>query len=92
MQTAVRCLPEETGELWISGNQVMGATGSPAKNGECLVETANGKVYYKTGDLCQMDADGDIIYCGRKDSQIKIQGFRIELSEIEHVAKNFFKR
>ena len=37
-----------------------------------------------------MDADGDIIYCGRKDSQIKIQGFRIELSEIEHVAKNFF--
>lgn len=48
------------------------------------------KVYYKTGDLCRMDADGDIIYCGRKDSQIKIQGFRIELSEIEHVAKNFF--
>ena len=37
-----------------------------------------------------MDADGDIIYCGRKDSQIKIQGLRIELSEIEHVAKNFF--
>ena len=60
------------------------------ENGECLVETANGKVYYKTGDLCRMDADGDIIYCGRKDSQIKIQGFRIELSEIEHVAKNFF--
>jgi len=37
-----------------------------------------------------MDADGDIIYCGRKDSQIKTQGFRIELSEIEHVAKIFF--
>lgn len=36
-----------------------------------------------------MDADGDIIYYGRKDSQIKIQGFRIELSEIEHVAKTF---
>lgn len=81
----------ETGELWISGNQVMGGYwNAPEKNGECLVETANGKVYYKTGDLCRMDADGDIIYCGRKDSQIKIQGFRIELSEIEHVAKNFF--
>lgn len=81
----------ETGELWISGNQVMGGYwNAPEKNGECLVETANGKVYYKTGDLCQMDADGDIIYYGRKDSQIKIQGFRIELSEIEHVAKNFF--
>ena len=62
----------ETGELWISGNQVMGGYwNAPEKNGECLVETANGKVYYKTGDLCRMDADGDIIYCGRKDSQIK---------------------
>ena len=81
----------ETGELWISGNQVMsGYWNNPEKSRECLVQTADGKTYYKTGDLCWMDADGDIIYCGRKDSQIKMQGFRIELSEIEHVAKNFF--
>ena len=81
----------ETGELWISGNQVMsGYWNNPEKSRECLVQTADGKTYYKTGDLCRMDADGDIIYCGRKDSQIKMQGFRIELSEIEHVAKNFF--
>ena len=81
----------ETGELWISGNQVMGGYwNDPTKTGECLAETANGRIYYKTGDLCRMDADGDIIYCGRKDSQIKVQGFRIELSEIEHVAKSFF--
>lgn len=81
----------ETGELWISGNQVMnGYWNSPEKTRECLVETLGGKTYYKTGDLCRMDADGDIIYCGRKDSQIKLQGFRIELSEIEHVVKSFF--
>lgn len=81
----------ETGELWISGNQVMsGYWNSPEKTRECLVETSGGKTYYKTGDLCRMDADGDIVYCGRKDSQIKLQGFRIELSEIEHVVKSFF--
>lgn len=81
----------ETGELWISGNQVMaGYWNAPAKNGECLIEADDGKTYYKTGDLCRMDADGDIIYCGRKDSQIKMQGFRIELSEIEHAARSFF--
>ncbi|ADV42936.1 amino acid adenylation domain-containing protein [Bacteroides helcogenes] len=84
--------PGETGELWISGKQVMKSYwNSPQKSKESLVETADGKIYYKTGDLCRMDSDGDIIYCGRKDSQIKIQGFRVELSEIEHVVKNFFK-
>lgn len=81
----------ETGELWISGMQVMnGYWNSPEKTQECLTEGPDGKIYYETGDLCQIDADGDIIYCGRKDSQIKLQGFRIELSEIEHVVKNYF--
>ncbi|MEG2151584.1 MAG: AMP-binding protein, partial [Bacteroidaceae bacterium] len=81
----------ETGELWISGIQVMnGYWNLPEKTKECLIKGQDGKVYYKTGDICRIDAEGDIIYCGRKDSQIKLQGFRIELSEIEYVAKKFF--
>lgn len=81
----------EIGELWISGKQVMdGYWSSPDKSTECLVDFSNGKRYYKTGDLCFIDTDGDIIYCGRKDSQIKLHGFRIELSEIEYVANSFF--
>lgn len=82
----------ETGELWINGDQIMaGYWNAPDKSKECLVQVPDGKIYYRTGDLCRKDADGDIIYCGRKDSQIKLQGFRIELSEIEHVAKSFFQ-
>ncbi|GKZ51628.1 nonribosomal peptide synthase, partial [Aspergillus brasiliensis] len=38
---------------------------------------------YKTGDLVKYDADGTILYVGRKDSQIKVRGQRIELSEVE---------
>lgn len=38
---------------------------------------------YKTGDLVRMLPDGNIEYIGRNDSQIKINGYRIELSEIE---------
>lgn len=82
----------ETGELWICGNQIMkGYWKNPEKSDQAIVRTEGGNVYYKTGDLCQMDAEGDIIYCGRKDFQIKIQGFRIELSEIEYVARKFYK-
>ena len=36
-----------------------------------------------------MDAEGDVMYVGRMDFQAKIQGFRVELSEIEHYATEF---
>lgn len=39
---------------------------------------------YKTGDLVQYNADGTVNYLGRKDSQVKIRGQRLELEEIEH--------
>ncbi|MCJ1305202.1 Nonribosomal peptide synthetase 8 [Hypocenomyce scalaris] len=39
---------------------------------------------YRTGDLARYEEDGSITYVGRLDSQIKIRGQRVELSEIEH--------
>ncbi|OQD71346.1 hypothetical protein PENPOL_c001G09802 [Penicillium polonicum] len=39
---------------------------------------------YKTGDLVQYGADGAIRFLGRKDTQVKIRGQRVELGEIEH--------
>lgn len=86
-------LPQgETGELWVSGRQVMkGYLDDPEKSALVLIHRPDGQIYYRTGDLCILDGDGDIIYCGRKDYQVKIQGFRIELSEIEYTAQSFFK-
>lgn len=85
----------EVGELWVTGEQVMcGYHNNPLKSAEALIwvaeDACSGNLYYKTGDLCYQDEEGDIIYCGRKDSQVKMQGFRIELSEIEYTAKQFF--
>lgn len=75
------------GELCLSGPQVTtGYLKKDEKNKEVFI-TINYKdkttVFYKTGDLAYYDEEGDFMYCGRKDFQLKIQGYRVELSEIE---------
>ena len=80
----------EQGELWVSGEQVMRGYWQDEEKSRQVFARFNGKKYYKTGDLCSVDPDGDIIYRGRKDYQVKVQGFRVELSEIEYRTKKFF--
>ena len=80
----------EQGELWVSGEQVMRGYWQDEDKSRQVFARFNGKEYYKTGDLCSVDSDGDIIYRGRKDYQVKVQGFRVELSEIEYRTKKFF--
>jgi amino acid adenylation domain-containing protein len=40
-------------------------------------------IFYRTGDLVQLQADGNYKYLGRKDRQIKTRGYRVELDDIE---------
>jgi D-alanine--poly(phosphoribitol) ligase subunit 1 len=70
------------GELCLSGPQVI-AGYLHRTNVDCFFEH-NGQRFYKTGDLVSVNDKGDFIFHGRKDSQVKINGFRIELLEIEH--------
>jgi amino acid adenylation domain-containing protein len=45
---------------------------------------------YKTGDLVRYNTDGTVVFVGRRDTQIKLRGQRIELSEVEHhLSKHF---
>ncbi|KAI8628154.1 hypothetical protein F5Y19DRAFT_476558 [Xylariaceae sp. FL1651] len=47
---------------------------------------------YKTGDLVRYNSDGTINFIGRKDTQIKINGQRVEVGEIESVLSNNIER
>lgn len=82
----------EKGELCIAGEQVtQGYWNNVEKNASSFF-MKDGERYYHTGDLCYKDADGDIMYSGRMDNQIKIQGFRVELGEIEYHAREVAQR
>jgi len=79
----------EKGELCIESPQLTpGYLNNKEKNQQSFFQLEGGRLY-KTGDLCYRDGDGDILYCGRIDHQVKIQGFRIELSEIEVASREF---
>lgn len=83
----------EKGELCVAGSQVTcGYINNPCKNTEAFfIKEVDGLPlrFYHTGDLCYEDCDGDIMYSGRLDHQAKIQGFRVEMGEIEHHAREF---
>ncbi|WP_340322331.1 hypothetical protein [Chelatococcus albus] len=38
---------------------------------------------YKSGDLVELDTDGNFRHVGRKDAQVKIRGYRVNLNEVE---------
>ncbi len=46
-------------------------------------------IYYRTGDQVKEDEKGRLLFLGRKDHQIKIRGYRVELGEIENILTSY---
>lgn len=75
------------GELYASGLGVaLGYLDNPEKTKESFIQW-QGQEVYKTGDLVRLNAEGKIVYLGRKDTQVKINGYRIDLQEIEYTVR-----
>jgi acyl-coenzyme A synthetase/AMP-(fatty) acid ligase len=56
----------------------------PEKTGRSFItHPRTGQRLYRTGDLGRYLPDGNLEFLGRGDFQVKIQGFRVELGEIE---------
>lgn len=80
--------PGVVGELFLGGTGLArGYLGRPALTAERFVpdpwSTEKGARLYRTGDTARVRPDGVIDYCGRTDAQIKVNGVRVELGEIE---------
>jgi long-chain acyl-CoA synthetase len=87
VETGVRELPiGETGELCISGPQVMkGYWNRPDESASALRVGADGRVWFYTGDIARMDEDGFTSIVQRKKDMIIVDGYNVYPSEVESV-------
>lgn len=80
---------EEAGEICVGGSGLaLGYYGDKEKTDSAFVQNPLNVKYrdmlYKTGDIAYYREDGELVYIGRRDSQIKHMGHRIEMGEIEN--------
>ncbi len=83
----------EKGELCVRGSSLaMGYWNDAEKTAKAFTQnplnTKYPELIYRTGDIVYLNDDDEIIFVGRADFQVKHLGYRIDLSEIEHVIVN----
>ncbi|MGW6508302.1 AMP-binding protein [Streptomyces niveus] len=80
--------PTDTeGELCVSGPQLAAGYVDPRNEPGHFFER-DGRRWYRTGDRIRRLDDGELIYLGRRDSQVQVQGWRVELAEVEHALRD----
>ena len=78
---------DAVGEICLSGSQVTeGYWNAPEITAERFFD-AEGRRWYRTGDLGRYVAGEGYSYLGRADRQVKIRGYRVELQEIENAVR-----
>ncbi|MFI6403196.1 amino acid adenylation domain-containing protein [Streptomyces sp. NPDC050548] len=79
------CPEHVTGELYIGGaGLALGYLGDAERTAASFVRhPRSGERLYRTGDMGRRTADGAIEFLGRTDGQVKLNGHRVELAEVE---------
>ena len=81
--------PYVMGEIYVGGAGIARGYLNNDEQTQKVFLTLNDIPYYNTGDLGKKDANGELYVHGRNDTQIKLRGLRIELSEIEGAIANY---
>ena len=88
----VELAKNEIGQIYLAGDQVgLGYLNSKEKTNEAFLNL-DGTLWYKTGDNGYVDDNGNFIFKGRRDDQVKINGFRVDLLEIDEKLRLASKR
>jgi amino acid adenylation domain-containing protein len=77
---------DHEGELCVTGPQMTSGYVDPSDNEGRFLER-DARTWYRTGDRVRLLSNGELIYLGRVDSQVQLNGWRVELAEIEHALR-----
>ena len=77
----------QMGELCIGGPVMLGYHNQPELTARAVIHHARFGRLYRTGDMARVSWHGDLRFEGRVDNQVKINGQRTELGEIESVLR-----
>ena len=86
------CPPGVAGEIYIrTPYRSLGYLGRPELTAEAFVPNPYGSdpedLVYRTGDLGRVMEDGNFEFLGRRDTQVKVRGVRVELAEVENALR-----
>lgn len=85
--------PGEVGEIYLGGECVgLGYLNDPERTAHAFLPNpypvAGGSRLYRTGDLAYLDGHGTIYFAGRQDDQVKVDGVRVELGDVDAVLRS----
>jgi acyl-coenzyme A synthetase/AMP-(fatty) acid ligase len=75
----------EPGELCVGGGSVMTGYWNDPEGTDQRFADEGGRRFYRTGDLVRQDEAGRLRFVGRRDGMVKINGYRVELGEVEAI-------